>query len=73
MDMKVLLNLKAVIDRQREDLSSKDAQLHERSSQIERVGGSGGPAMERCWTPGSGHPPDYLRLMCEWCLLGDIL
>ena len=37
IDMKVLLNLKAVIDRQKEDLSAKDAQLHERNSQIERV------------------------------------
>ena len=46
MDVKVLLNLKAVIDRQREDLSSKDAQLHERSSQMERVGGTGGPAWD---------------------------
>ena len=35
--MKVLLNLKAVIDRQKDDLSSKDAQLHERNAQIEKV------------------------------------
>ncbi|XP_043219391.1 RILP-like protein homolog isoform X2 [Amphibalanus amphitrite] len=36
IDMKVLFNLKAVIDRQRDDLTAKDAQLHERNSEIEK-------------------------------------
>ncbi|XP_037088951.1 RILP-like protein homolog isoform X2 [Pollicipes pollicipes] len=36
-DLKVLMSLKAVIDRQKEDLSVKDAQLHEQNSQVEKL------------------------------------